>query len=312
MILRESSRGVRVTPEDREDLWHLERALRKGMLVRGVVQRKIKGESGKTEVYTFKAVLRVEGVELSGNVLRIKGVIVEAPEEIVGKGKYQPLEIRPGTEVELIDIDEAGMEILREAEESSKVEPLRVAYIGTDEAVIAWYDGRLYSFKTIRRGEADLSSFIGTVLSHLAEGGIIGGPPTLLDIVKERAEERGLSLHYVGTPLSGVKALKDIIHKRGSEIIKSVRLKRSNEALEELTELLHKKPSLVSFRPSEDPYNVRILLVHEDRVKDDEVRRLMNEVKKVGGEVVIVPEEALHSELVKKRPLAIRKYPVFT
>ncbi|MCS7106007.1 MAG: hypothetical protein NZ942_01690 [Candidatus Aenigmarchaeota archaeon] len=90
---------VKVIPENFLDLWHLSRIIKvkdrvKAKTVRNIFVE-IEGKKEKSRKVALLLSLEVEKVELKKNKIRIKGKIVEAPQE-VSKGSYHTFEIVPG------------------------------------------------------------------------------------------------------------------------------------------------------------------------------------------------------------------------
>ena len=88
---------IRLTPENTEDLWHIERILQIGDRVLSKTWRRYKaveGDAGEKKAVTIK--LLVEKVEFSpfANRLRVTGKILEGtPEEFVQQGAYHTIDI---------------------------------------------------------------------------------------------------------------------------------------------------------------------------------------------------------------------------
>ena len=88
---------IRLTPENTEDLWHIERILQPGDFIISRTFRRFKateGDAGEKKPVTMK--LLVEKVEFSrfANRLRVTGKIIEGtPEEFVQQGSYHTVDI---------------------------------------------------------------------------------------------------------------------------------------------------------------------------------------------------------------------------
>ncbi|MEM5794234.1 MAG: hypothetical protein QXS48_01705 [Candidatus Aenigmatarchaeota archaeon] len=90
---------VRLIPENFLDLWHLSKIIEVKDRITARTTRNIfverEGKKEKSRKVALVLSLEVEKVELEKNKLRIKGKIVEAPEE-VQKGSYHTIEILIG------------------------------------------------------------------------------------------------------------------------------------------------------------------------------------------------------------------------
>ncbi len=323
----DKKRGLlEVLPEDKEDLWLLSLLLSPGDIVEGIVTRRIKREDerGSGKLFTFKVKIDVEEVEFNGSSLRIKGKIQEGPEDLVGRGRYQTLEIREGQKFKIFRdyIDEALLEEIKRAETASNHPPVLVVSLDDDTATVGRYSRRLTYLTTIRRRDVEesLKEFFGEVLKVLREQPediiVIGGPKIVLDEFKKFVEERGPAkkIHYVVSPLSGEKGLKDIVHKRAHKIIHSEREAKISEFLEEFLMHLSKNDGLASLRPEEDVEtgNIRILLIHEEWIKEnrDLAHKLMKMAREVGAQVFIVSKDIDGEAIIRKLggKIGIKRY----
>ena len=97
---------IRLTPENTEDLWHIERLLSPGDAIIARTWRRYKateGDAGEKKAVTMK--LAVEKVEFSphANRLRVTGKIVEGtPVEFVQIGAYHTIDIEEHFPVSII------------------------------------------------------------------------------------------------------------------------------------------------------------------------------------------------------------------
>ena len=97
---------IRLTPENTEDLWHIERILQPGDRILSKTWRRYKAiedDSGEKKLVTMK--LLVEKVEFArhANRLRVTGKIVSGePAEFVQIGSYHTIDIEQGLPVSII------------------------------------------------------------------------------------------------------------------------------------------------------------------------------------------------------------------
>ncbi len=109
-------RIIKISPEDNyfevvaggmDDLWHLERLIERGDLVRGKSERKIKPkhEGERAIKVNIFIEIRVEGVEFHefSKQLRISGIVVSGkPEEFVEPKAFHTIEVDAGTRVKVV------------------------------------------------------------------------------------------------------------------------------------------------------------------------------------------------------------------
>ncbi len=97
---------IRLTPENLEDLWHIERILSSGDQIVSKSWRRFKAtetDAGEKKPVTIR--LEAEKVEFAkyANRLRVTGKIIEGtPVEFVQKGSYHTIDIEPGFPVSII------------------------------------------------------------------------------------------------------------------------------------------------------------------------------------------------------------------
>ncbi|MCX6777914.1 MAG: hypothetical protein NT157_03435 [Candidatus Micrarchaeota archaeon] len=88
---------LKVVPESLEDLWHLERVLEQGDLVKGKSFRRFKldeGDSGERKAVTIELEAKKIEFHKHANILRVTGVIKSGtPEEYVQIGSHHTLDL---------------------------------------------------------------------------------------------------------------------------------------------------------------------------------------------------------------------------
>ena len=288
--------------------------------------RRIKREDerGSGKVFTFRVKLLVEDVEFTGSSLRIKGVIEEGPEDLVGKGKHQNMEIRTGDKLRFFkeEWSDAAVEELRHAERTSDAPPVLIVSLSDEDATMASYRRRLGSFRTVRRSsdEETLRTFFGEVAKAIEDASeeivVVGGSSVIVDEFRKFIEERGSKkrISYVVSPLRGEKGVRDIVSKRALHVVADERRKAVEELIQEFLTHLAKSDGLASLRPEEDVDmgNLKVLLVHEDWVKENrkEAHRLMKKAHDIGANVYLVKKDYEGEAIVRKLggKLGIRRY----
>lgn len=100
------SKTLKIVPETKDDLWHLERVIEKGDLVSGSTDRKIKAEEGRdakrVRIFVKIEVESVEFHETTGN-LRINGIILGGkPEEFIEIKAHQSIDVKTGKDIEIV------------------------------------------------------------------------------------------------------------------------------------------------------------------------------------------------------------------
>lgn len=319
------TKRIRVIPETLEDLWVLERAISPGDLVEGVVLRRVKreGERGSGEVFRIFVRIRVEEVkfhEYSG-ALRVSGIVIEArPEEYIGKGKHQSLEIRAGREVtiEKAEWEEHVIDEIKRAVEESKRPKITVVSMDDEGALVYVLSQRLERKGYVKnphhgkRGEhSDLSEYYGQVYRFISELEpdlvIVGGPGFFYEDLIRFARAKGSEKRFVGvrTSMAGEKGIHEIISDKLEEVVRNHHLSEILRYVEEFRARLAKGEP-VAVGDEVDVYAeagaVEVLLMHENFFLSDRKRahRILSSVRGAGGKIFIVPKDFEPAYMLEK------------
>jgi protein pelota len=122
--INQKQKEITVTPENLNDLWTLYNIIRAGDELSARTQRRvILREGSKGERKTMRLKLKAETVSFHefSNRLRVKGKIVEGPDDFVNYGSYHTFNIEPLLKIEIIKEVWSKHE-LRRLKESSKFE----------------------------------------------------------------------------------------------------------------------------------------------------------------------------------------------
>jgi len=319
------TRRIRVVPETLEDLWILERAISPGDIVEGTVLRRVKreGERGSGEVFRVFVRLSVESVKFHeySAALRVTGTVIEArPEDIVGKGKHQTIEIRAGREVtiEKAQWSDYIIDELRRAERESKKPKITIVSMDDEGALVYTLSQRLERRGYVKnpnhgkRGNvSDLSEYYGQVFRFISdlepELVVVGGPGFFYEDFIRFSKEKGSEKRFVGvrTAMAGEKGIHEILADRLESIAREHHLAEILRYVEEFRARLAKgEPVAVG----EEVYTyalsgaVDVLLMHEDfflqnREKAGEV---LDAVRRGGGKIFIVPKDFEPAYMIEK------------
>ncbi len=319
------TRRIRVIPETLEDLWVLERVVAPGDIVEGVVLRRVKreGERGSGEVFRVFVRLRVEDVkfhEYSG-ALRISGTVVEArPEDIVGKGKHQTVEVRAGKEitVEKAHWSEYVVDEIRRAVEESKRPKIALVSMDDEGATVFTLSQRLERRGYVKnpvhgkRGSvSDLSEYYGQVFRFVEdlepELVVVGGPGFFYEDFIRFAKGKGSSKRFVGvrTSVAGTKGIHEILADRLEEIVQNHHLSEILRYVEEFRARLAKgEPVAVGgevYRYAQAGA-VEVLLMHESFFLQnrESAQEILESVRNAGGKIYIVPRSFEPAYMIEK------------
>jgi len=319
------NKSFAVVPETLEDLWVLEKAIDAGDEVEGTVLRRIKreGERGSGDVRKVFVRLRVENVqfhEYSG-ALRIVGTVVEArPEDVVGKGKHQTLELRTGRNLvvrKAVWSDYIIDQIRQAVNESQKPKVLLVS-MDDEAATIYTLSQSLRRLAVVRNprkgkrlGSGDFSEYYGQVYRVVedAEPGLVlvGGPGFFHDDFIRFARSKGSKKQFIGvrTSMAGTKGIHELIADRLDAVLKEHHLAQISHALDEFLRRLAKgEPVAVGgeVKRYATMGAVDVLLMHEDYFLKNraEARDVLDAVKAGGGKIFIVPRDFSAAPVVEK------------
>ncbi len=317
---------VKVKVEHADDLWYLQKLVEAGDIVRGKTMRKIKlGKGGdrkqRTERKNVFLEVEVEDVEFheSSTVLRVKGQTV-AEEEDVPKGSYHTFNVDEGTVIELHKEWWSPLDLkhLDEAKAATGRDVLIVCH-NREEAVF----GQLTS-----RGVEELSTLSGSVakkrVEDQAQGNFYEEVAGRIEEYVERLDPRHVVLaspsfwkEYVMPHLSDQvknittqatcsnveRGLHEVVNRPELEhVLEEDRTRREQGLLGEIKEAIAKDRACYGIDDAEEKAQigaVELLLVSEEFLRNDRdrVSDLMQQVEEMDGEVHIVSDEEVRTEV---------------
>ncbi len=338
----ESKGLMRLKVEDEDDLWTLYTVIKPGDLVRAKTVRDVSFGSSKEKV-SMTLTIKVTNLEFQPftNVLRVRGVIVEGPDKFGLKGSYHTIKIYPGREFTLMKEkwDKASLERIKRAVER-KGSALIVA-IDYDEYAIALAKGQGIAWlgegslhlpgkddanreKIMEKVIKDLAKLIAEEARKRGTPVIIVGPGTLKEMLANEVKKYGIKVLVDNASMGGKAGVLEAI-RRGT-VMKLVKESEVLEALRLLEEVMMHiaKDDGYALYGIDDIENaakanaIEILLVTDRMVhhEDDEIRervwRILEEVEKRGGKVLIVPRESEAGERLISlgEIVALLRYPI--
>ncbi|MCS7127889.1 MAG: hypothetical protein N3E36_01280 [Sulfolobales archaeon] len=311
--------------ETPDDLWILYTVIESGDIVASKTTREVKFEgSGESRRIPMNIAIRVEEVEYQqfSDKLRVKGVVVEGPDEYGVIGKHHALSMGIGSIVALYKEKWPRVLLNRLEKASSSRENVLLVAIDYEEIGVALLTNQglqklleLYSHlpgKDSPSFEEELENYLSKAADSIIElvdrhgvnVVIVGGPGQLKHRIGNKVLEkihRKVLLHYDSTSMGGYAGLLEL-SKRDIVIsaLKDVELMKAEKAFNEFTKLLQISESMVAYglREVEEAVissAVKTLLVSESSLKtsNDEERgrllKLIEEAYAKGSEVIIVP-----------------------
>ncbi|MEM3163469.1 MAG: mRNA surveillance protein Pelota [Desulfurococcaceae archaeon] len=311
--------------ETPDDLWILYTVIESGDVVASKTTREVKFEgSGESRRIPMNIALRVEEVEYQqfSDKLRVRGVVVEGPDEHGVIGKHHALSIGIGSIVVLYKEKWPKVLLDRLEKASNSRENVLLVAIDYEEIGVALLTSQglqklieLYSHlpgKDSPGFEEELENYLNRAADSIAElinrhevnVVIIGGPGQLKHRVGNKILEkicRKILLYYDSTSMGGYAGLLEL-SKRDvvTTALKDVELIKAEKAFNEFTKLLQVSESMVAYGLMEVEEAaisnaIKTLLVSESSLKasNDEERRmllkLIEEAYAKGSEVIVVP-----------------------
>ncbi|MGC8953368.1 MAG: mRNA surveillance protein pelota [Desulfurococcus sp.] len=324
-VLEEDLRNgyIRILVEDIDDLWILFMVLRKGDIVYARTSREVKpGEGGSSRRIPMVLGLRVEAIEFQEftEKLRIRGIVVEGPEEFGVKGHYHTIAIGVGDQLAIVreTWSKHSLDLLKKGVRRRRILLVSIDYDSACIAVLTEQGvkhhseiqsdlpGKMYRVEH----EEILDEYLSKVASALnnviqqeeIDAVIIAGPGDLKNKLGENIGRDNRKHVYLDTTSTG--GCQGISELLGRDVVKQVvgdlSIVKAKEVVEEFKRLIIKDPQLVAYGV-DDVYEAvvyaavsRIVvagdLLHEpDDERRARVYEILEKAYETGAEVVIVP-----------------------
>ncbi len=311
-IVEEGENCKVIVPEDMDDIVSLSLLIKEGDLVEGICFRRQerKGDEirkKKSERIPMIVKVRVEKVEVQeySERLRIHGVIVEGPENVVNS--YQTLNFQCGDEIKICkDWEEEDLEYLKEIVEESSL-PSCIA-VGIEHGSIEIFSIKRSSFERIYSkewsggkdiGMENMREVFGEVLSKLEEVAkdkyiIIYGPGFIkedfIKFLKERNPD--MRVEAINTNHGGIRGIYELLKGKISPILKKYRIAKETHLVERLMEEIGREGlyayGIDEIRKYAESGGIECLLVLENKFHEEDVRKIMKMVKESRGKIHVI------------------------
>ncbi|MEM3373755.1 MAG: mRNA surveillance protein pelota [Candidatus Woesearchaeota archaeon] len=329
VIFKDLKKGIlKLKIENSEDLWYLNYIIEKGDFLKSFTFRKIKlGNDSERDAKIIKKpvviTIEVEKVEFSKytNVLRVSGIIKEAPEDIP-LGSHHTINIEENSEfvLEKKEILKYQLEKLNEAETKNN-EKILICVHDRDEAIFAILKKYGYDIVLELKGNSqkkadmkiDSKDFFKDIKENLEEYDkrynlssiVVASPGFWKDYIEKELKNSDLKNKVIYATCSsvGINGINEVIKR--DEI--KIALKKEKFAKEtEKVELLLKEISIsgkaeYGLKNVEKAINlgaVNELLISDDfllkkRQEEDfyKIEELMKLVEKMNGSITIISSE---------------------
>ncbi len=303
---------IRLRPETLDDLWHLDKILEEGDIVKARTFRKTQIKSGSEiregDKVPLTLAIRLEKKEFHGDAraLRLTGKIVQGPEDRVRIGSYHTISVEVRTELtvkkEWLPFQ---LERLKRAREKKPL--LLVCVLDREQADFALLKESgieyLASIKSRKSRGGELEGYHEEILEYLKEKQdrvrviIVAGPgferENLAEFIKERDPELGKKVFAEHANSAGRAGINEVVKSSANRVLKESRIARESEFVERLLAEIRKDGMAVyGKRETEDAVShgaVEILLVSEKSMKEFDY--LMRAADKTGAKIAVISSD---------------------
>lgn len=328
-IVEENLRGnegeIRVIPETIEDLWHLRFVLEKRDIVFSLTKRATQSDDklrSDKELVLVRIGVEVERVEFHkfANRLRIIGRIVAGIEA----SGFHTLNITPGRELSIVKKWKPEQIVrLRKAVEQSKRPEVLILTIEEGEAIAGvlreWGVEEVFEERSSYSKGYDgaREEFFSNVLEKLRTLSfrflVVAGPgfakKDFHEFITKRAPDLAEKAVLVDTSSIGTRGFVEVLRRRAIDrLVGEVRLAEEAELVERLLEGIAKGEKVAygieSVRKAKEYGAIETLLVSDDYLLKEretwDIDAFMEEVREMGGKVVILSSDFEPGEIVSK------------
>ena len=310
--------------ETLDDLWVLYNVIKEGDIVYAKTTREVKfhetGSSSRIPVLLGISVKKVEFQQFTDK-LRVRGVVIDGPEELGVRGKYHTITIGIGDIITVIRENWEKYDLDYIKRFSTRRPRVVIVTVDYDEACVAllfeqgvkyvWeYSASLPSKAYNVDYEEYLKDYITNIVASTVEitrrehGDIviIAGPGDFKNRVASAIREKlDLPVYVDSTSSGGCVSIREVLAR---DVVKKItgefQLIKAREVLEVFKELLNKKPGMVVYG-LDDVYNacqlgaVKTLVIVDDFLKSSseeefaKTQELLRTAYEKRSEIMIIP-----------------------
>jgi protein pelota len=310
------SNFLKLEPESMDDLYLIAMIISTGDVVEAHSKRRFRpseGDVGEQKDVTLR--ISVEKTEMDKNAvrLRLSGRIVYGhPEEFVTLGSYHTLNIAAG---EIIDIQKQEwksyiLKRIRQAVIDSKKPRLGVIVLDDEKALVSYIKGygiepvsELYSRLSKRMKEKDFekrrveyfADVIAAAERMAVDMVVIAGPGFTKDDVKKYMEDKGIKVkkRIIYAPASDAErsGIREVMQSPTvTRVLENEHVKREFEYMNKL--LLEIRAGVGVYgveriEESLDKKGAEAVLVNDDVINEDDVKRVLDRADKLGIRIEI-------------------------
>lgn len=300
---------IKIVPENPDDLWILYNIVKPGDIVTARSTREVKGdESSSSRRIPMIISIRVKALEFQPFTtrLRIRGIVVDAPDKYGVKGKHHTINVEPGTILVVEKKNWRSYELRKLEEASLRRGMVILVAIDYDEASIGVLSSQgLRIIASIRSGfsskrygdpGAVLEKYyenVAAVIEKLYSENkisaiIVGGPGFAKDSLYALLTQRLREAHVIidTASMGGRHGLWELARRDSVlKALKQYEIIEANRILGEFKRLLITNPDRVAYGLDDVEYSVkmnavRTILVAESMLhsSDEDLRRRLDEI----------------------------------
>ncbi len=331
--IKRGRKGVKLNlvPENLDDLWHLFNVVTSGDEVQAKTTRLVKTEredSRPTKGKRKSVVLRIKVEDVlfdsESERLKIRGVIVDAPEELSAKGSYHSIYVKINTHLSIIK-EQWMKHHLERLERASRIKTQPIIVVALDDSEFCIAVLRHYGFdikserekrppgkrepekrtRALNEGLKLLATSLLAVWREEKGPIVIVGPGYMKDVFKNHLKERNPELakavsKVASVSSSGIAGLREALRSGIlGQITTEIRANIEAEYVEEILKRLGQKRTDVTYGMRETQVAAELGAVKRLLIADLTIRKmekegdstfeeLLKSVEKRGGEITVV------------------------
>ncbi len=299
--------------ENPDDLWHLEKVLEPGDIVRARTFRKLsikRGQEireGERESVTLSITLEKKDYHRDTRTLRLTGPITEGPEDKVSLGSYHTISIGENAVLSVRKREWKRYHIERLEKAKTKPPKLLICVLDRDEADFAELResgaSRLATIRSRKNESGEIQGYREEILKYIEsihdryDTILIAGPgfekENLERLIKERNPGLAGKIFTSSCHSTGIAGINEVVKTSANSVLRSSRIALETALVEELLSRIGSgKPVAYGRKETEEAAKlgaVETLLVSEENVPEFE--EIMDLAEKTGASVRIISSD---------------------
>lgn len=307
VIKRDMRDGLMVLRmESADDLWHLERIIGPGDIVKGRTMRKVAvkagGEFSMSEKKPMVLALAAEKLSFdeTTGTLRITGKITEGPPD-TKLSSYHTLAVEPGTVITVTKKRWGASDMKRIKESALRQPRILVCVMDREDADIAIVSGRGISVigKVECQDREDMDAYRGEVLRFLQnqqgyDAAVVAGPGfeagNFARFAREHDPKLAARITVESASHTGMNGINEVMRRSGERVLRESRIGTESRLVEEVLSRI-KSQGLVTYGKAEVAKAtgmgaVETLLVSREKMAEFE--GLMQQCEGMKGDVKVI------------------------